>query len=203
MEHQFIVVIVILLILIIIIWWFTSQNTLISRCEIKSRQLSPPNNSFNVNAYLGKWYEIAKIPVGFQFDSNGKPLTNVTANYSLNNNVLNIVNCGISSSTNKEICANATGNLSAKPGVFNVSFFPGISAPYIILGLSDIKDGQYQTAVVGSENKDMLWLLSRQPTSGASDVNEQIQLLKDIGTANGYSIDMLSKIVATQHLPNG
>jgi lipocalin len=206
-EEMVILVIIIIIILLVFIYMLTRTSTNYNRDTNFNmyryawyRSLGPliaPDKTFDVNAYMGQWYEAARLPAPFQVDSKGLPLENVTANYSLVDGKLTIVNCAVSPSTGQKTCASAIGQLTNTPGIFDVSFFPGMSAKYIILALSD-KDqsGQYQTAVVGSENKDMLWLLSRKQPS--SDANQYIMLLKDVGRANGYSEETLNKIIATK-----
>ena len=50
-----------------------------------------PVTNFNLDQYLGKWYEIARLPASFE-----KNLINVTANYSkLNNGKVKVENQGI------------------------------------------------------------------------------------------------------------
>lgn len=182
MYTLIIAIVVIILLLFVLSWYHGDPKA---------------NNTFDLNAYTGKWYEKAKIPVPFQLSQDLKtPLTNVTAEYSIGDDgKLLITNCGLDPIANKTTCANATGTLTSVPGTFDVSFFPNSpssSAKYIVLYVGNLVNGQYQKAVVGSSNKDMLWLLSRTPGSGTGD---DVKFLKLIGTDNKYSSIQLDKIV--------
>ena len=134
--------------------------------------------------YLGKWYEIATIPMRFQ-----KGCTGVTATYSLRPDgdikVLNecrkdSLNGKYKSITGKAWVADTTTNAKLK-----VRFFWPFSGAYWIIEL----DKDYQWAVVGHPNRNYLWILSRTPQMDGALYDE---LLKRIA-AKGYDLSKIKK----------
>lgn len=116
----------------------------------------------DVNKYLGKWYEIEKIPNRFQRKCGA-----TQANYSLKRNgAIRVVNKCIKTKNGKLQVANGTATIANfnTNAVLEVSFFflqRWFSGPnYYILDLAD----DYSYVLVGSPNRDFLWILSRTKT---------------------------------------
>jgi apolipoprotein D and lipocalin family protein len=105
--------------------------------------------------YLGKWYEIAHLPFGFEDDC-----TDITATYSLskdgNVSVLNECLRGGKLKQAKGKAKVVDKNTGAK---LKVTFFWPFFADYWIINPG--KD--YDYAVVGTPNRKYLWILSRTP----------------------------------------
>ncbi len=116
-----------------------------------------PVTDFELQRYLGQWYEVARIENRFE-----KGLFRVTANYSLNEqgDVL-VLNKGMSDNGEwKEARGIAKFINSDSTGHLKVSFFRPFYGGYIVFYL----DEDYQTAFVTSNTKEYLWLLSREKT---------------------------------------
>ncbi len=134
--------------------------------------------------YLGQWFEIASFPKRFQ-----RGCTATTANYSLREDgdiaVLNSCKLGTLDGKLKE----ATGKAWVVDKVSNakllVRFFWPFSGDYWIVDLA--KD--YSYAVVGSPDRDYLWILSRTPTLDTALYN---QILARI-TAQGFDVSRLHR----------
>jgi apolipoprotein D and lipocalin family protein len=140
----------------------------------------------DVNQYLGKWYEIARLPQIFQ-----PGCTAVTAEYSLNDDgsvkVFNF--CRILdpergfpiSITGKAVPVDETNSK------LDVSFFNGLTnGKYWILEL----DENYQWALVGDPARVSLYVLSRTPTLDDAVYQDLLQAAVE---KHGYDISRLIK----------
>jgi len=142
----------------------------------------PPStvSSVNLSEYVGKWYEIAKIPNRFQKQC----LRNTTATYRLRDDGrISVVNA----------CETADGKIDSAAGVarvvdqetnakLEVSFvnFIGFQlfwGDYWIIGL----DSNYEFAVIGAPSRKYGWILSRSQTLSDTQWNEVKSILKQHG----------------------
>lgn len=113
---------------------------------------------FELERYLGKWYEIARLDHSFE-----RGLDNISAEYSLrDDDGVKVINSGFSQKDNaweqaegKAYFVDSTNN-----GHLKVSFFGPFYGSYVIFEL-DRKS--YQYAFVSGPNTSYLWLLSRTP----------------------------------------
>jgi lipocalin len=154
----------------------------------KSTADIPLVKEFELNRYLGKWYEIARLPHRFE-----KGLTHVTADYSLRKDgKIRVLNQGLKNGDPKKR-KTAEGKAyvpdSANPARLKVSFFLFFYGDYRII-LLDEKD--YQYAVVTSKTRDYLWILARQP------VLEEELYQKLTGFVREKGFDM-SKLIKVNH----
>lgn len=113
--------------------------------------------SVDLSRYVGKWYEIARLPNRFQ----KKCADSVTANYTLRSDgSIQVVNrCRTASgefttATGKAKIADKKTNAKLK-----VTFFWPFYGKYWILDLGQ----NYEYAVIGEPGRDYLWILSRTP----------------------------------------
>lgn len=153
------------------------------------RVIKPANmekNEFQLDKYLGKWYEIARFPHNFEKDLQG-----VTATYTMmDNGKVRVLNQGYRGSLDGKI-SSAKGKAylvsSAHPPKLKVSFFLFFYADYNILAL-DYEN--YQWAMVGSSSPKYLWILSRKP-----ELDSQIlEMLKNKARELGYNLDKLQMV---------
>jgi apolipoprotein D and lipocalin family protein len=122
----------------------------------------------DLQKYSGVWYEIARIPNRFQRDCTG----NVTATYKLNpDRTIQVVNRCAEKGKSEPKAAEGVARVAKEDkggnSVLEVRFAPAflsfISAvwgDYRILALDD----NYQHAMVGSNDRKYLWVLSRTKT---------------------------------------
>lgn len=133
-----------------------------------------PVNDFNVNKYLGKWYELARLDHPFE-----RGLERVTAEYSLlDDGGILVINRGydpISGSWN-EAKGKAYFVDDSTVGHLKVSFFGPFYGSYIIFSIGN----DYEYALVTSYNKDYLWLLSREPVIDEVRKNDLINRLVEL-----------------------
>lgn len=135
-----------------------------------------PVANFELNNYLGKWYEIARLDHSFE-----RGLTKVTAEYSLKSDggVL-VVNRGFSQKENKwqEAEGKAYFVNSDSEGYLKVSFFGPFYGSYVVFEL-DNKD--YQYAFISGPNTDYLWLLARTPSVKPEVIEKFINMSQERG----------------------
>ena len=117
-----------------------------------------PVTDFDLDGYLGKWYELARLDHRFERD-----LEQVSADYSLRDDgSIKVLNRGYSTSSNewKEIEGKAYPARGADEGFLKVSFFGPFYSGYCVFELDP--EGQY--AFVSGSNRSYLWFLARTPT---------------------------------------
>jgi apolipoprotein D and lipocalin family protein len=113
---------------------------------------------FVIEKYLGQWYEIARMDFTFERD-----LSNVTANYSLNNKgTIKVVNRGYNYKTKqwKQAVGKAKFAGTQNEGRLKVSFFGPFYAAYNVIAV----DNEYKYALVVGKNLKYIWILSRETT---------------------------------------
>ena len=157
----------------------------------KSETMNKPDQtihstfSFQLEKYLGTWYEIARFDHSFERNLQG-----VTASYSLRDDgKIKVVNMGYKNGLNGELSV-AVGKAKTTspetPRKLKVSFFWIFYAPYNILEL----DENYQHVLIGSKSSKYLWILSRTPQMD----DETYQMLVDKAKERGYDVSKLIKV---------
>ena len=140
-------------------------------------------DSVDVQKYLGRWYEIARFQHGFE-----KSIVGATAEYSLRpDGRIQVVNSGFKKALDgkyTEVKAVAWVPDASKPGALKVKFFGLFTSDYLIFGLDQEK---YSWALVGSNERDFIWFLSRTPT--VSD--DLLAKMKAIAVSQGYDLSGL------------
>jgi len=141
---------------------------------------------FNLERYLGKWYEIARFPHSFE-----KNLSAVTATYSImENGKIRVLNEGYKDSPNgkhKKAKATARQVDPSIPGWLKVYFIPFIGADYYIL---EIDKENYDYALVGSSSSKYLWILGRKPEMDPDVYDMLVEQAKSLG----YDTSKLIKV---------
>lgn len=140
----------------------------------KSNNVQPVTN-FDINRYLGQWYEIARLDHSFE-----RNLDQVTATYSLEtNNTIKVINSGFNSVNQQWQQAQGKAKFVDQPnlGHLKVSFFGPFYGSYIIFALED----DYSAALISSYNYDYLWILSRDKTLDPAVLERYIHRAKLAG----------------------
>jgi apolipoprotein D and lipocalin family protein len=135
-----------------------------------------PVESFDLNRYLGKWYEIARLDHSFE-----RGLEQVTAEYSLRDDGgITVVNRGFSQEDNEWSQAEGKAYFVDDEGTghLKVSFFGPFYSSYVIFGLDE---ENYQYAFVSGPRLSYLWLLSRKPTVSEEVMNEFLEKAGSLG----------------------
>lgn len=153
---------------------------LLSSCTSIPDGVKPVQN-FDLDRYLGKWYEIARMDHSFE-----KGLSRVTAEYSIRDDGgVRVLNRGYAESEQKWKEAEGKALFVGEPsiGFLKVSFFGPFYGSYIIFEL----DSEYRYALVSGQDKKYFWILSRNANMDAG-LKEKL-----IGVARkkGFDTDQL------------
>lgn len=117
-----------------------------------------PVNGFEIDRYLGKWYEIARLDHSFE-----RGLSSVGAEYSLREDGhVKVINRGYSIEKDQWKVAEGKAKFvkDSDTAQLKVSFFGPFYGSYVVFGL-DKQD--YQYSFVAGPNHNYLWLLARTP----------------------------------------
>jgi len=162
---------------------------LISGCTGIPDNVSPVSE-FDVNRYLGTWFEIARLDHSFE-----RGLEQVTAEYSWRDDGgIRVVNQGYDRAKQRwesvEGKAYFIGDRDI--GRLKVSFFGPFYGGYNII---DLDHESYQYALVSGPDTSYLWILARQPQLDTS-ITERL-----LGKASGLGFDTSRIIFVEQQTP--
>lgn len=138
-------------------------------------------DNFEVDRYLGTWYEIARFDFKFE-----KDLNNTTATYSLNEDgTIKVLNKGYNPFKQEWKTAEGKAKFIGSPkiGQLKVSFFGPFYSGYNILAL----DAEYKYALVAGKNLKYLWILSREKSLPEDIKAKYLKIAEDAG----YKTDKL------------
>lgn len=133
-----------------------------------------PVKPFDTERYLGQWYEIARLDNRFE-----RGIQDVTAHYlKSDTGSVRVINRGyhVEREQWSEVIGKAV-QLAENEGYFKVSFFEPFYGAYIVFWLDD----NYQNAMVTSNSKDYLWLLSRSPSIAESTKQRMVNYARNLG----------------------
>ena len=137
-----------------------------------------PVTGFEINRYLGKWYEIARLDHSFE-----RGLTDVTAEYSLRDDGgVSVLNSGFNAETGQRQSAEGKAYFIESPdiGRLKVSFFGPFYGAYNIIALDK---ANYSYAMIAGPDRDYLWILSRTPTLDQKTLQALISQAQSLGFA--------------------
>lgn len=152
----------------------TGLVTLLNSCVSIPEKAKAVEN-FDVNRYLGAWYEIARFDFRFE-----KDLNNVSAQYSLNRKGnLIVLNSGYNYKKEEWKKADGLAKFRGDKDVaaLKVSFFGPFYAGYNVVAL----DEDYQYALVAGKSLDYLWILSRNKSIPEDVKTNYLKIAKEIG----------------------
>ena len=130
-----------------------SSLALAAGCVSVLKVDNAPVAAFDLNRYLGEWYEIARFDHSFE-----RGVERAKAKYALKaDGTIEVVNSGIKDGKPKT--AIGKGKTTDTPGLLRVSFFGPFYADYRVM----LIDKEYSHALVGSGSAGYLWILSRTP----------------------------------------
>lgn len=148
---------------------------LLSACVQLPDGVTPVNN-FELERYLGRWYEIARLDHSFE-----RGLQQVTADYSMREDGgVRVLNRGFSSKTKEWEKAEGKAYFveTATTGYLKVSFFGPFYGSYII---TELDQDNYQFALVSGPDRSYLWILSRTPQLPAATLNALVAKADSLG----------------------
>ena len=142
-----------------------------------------PVENFQVERYLGKWYEIARLDHSFE-----RGLNQITADYSLRDDGgVRVLNRGFSAAENKWEEAEGKAYFVGEPdqGYLKVSFFGPFYGSYVVI---ELDHEHYQYALVCGPDKSYLWILARTPALDENILNALIAKAAALGFDTGKLI---------------
>ena len=147
---------------------------LITSCASIPKKAKPVQN-FDLNKYLGNWYEIARFDFRFE-----KDLDNVMAQYSLNNKGnVNVVNSGYNFKKEKWVSAEGVAKFRGdkNSAALKVSFLGPFYSGYNVIAL----DEDYKYALVAGKDLKYLWILSREKSIPEDIKAEYLKIAQEVG----------------------
>ena len=135
-----------------------------------------PVKEFEIDRYLGKWYEIARLDHSFE-----RGLERVTAEYSRRDDGgIAVINRGFSPEKNEWKQAKGKAYFVNDPdeGYLKVSFFGPFYGSYVVF---ELDKQNYEYAFVSGPDLSYLWLLSRKPVLPKAIVDRFIGRSKELG----------------------
>lgn len=141
-----------------------------------------PVTPFDINRYLGQWYEIARLDHSFE-----RGMSDVNATYALQDDgSVKVINRGYD--TRRQAWKEAIGRAlfigEKDTGSLKVSFFGPFYGGYHVIALDQ---QHYRWSLVAGPDLDYLWILARDTTLSA-DVRQQ---LLTQAQALGFATDKL------------
>ncbi len=127
-------------------------------------------NDFELERYLGTWFEIARLDHSFE-----RGLTDVTATYSLRDDGgVKVVNRGYDVDADDWDDAIGKAYFVDRPDVgrLKVSFFGPFYGGYNVL---ELDAANYQYALVAGPNRSYLWILARDPAIDRAIVDRLVE----------------------------
>lgn len=118
-----------------------------------------PVSSFEIDRYLGKWYEIARLDHSFE-----RGMSDVNATYSLQDDgSVKVINRGYD--TRRQMWKEAVGRAvfigDPDTASLKVSFFGPFYGGYHVIALDQ---EHYRWSLVAGPSRDYLWILARERT---------------------------------------
>lgn len=138
-----------------------------------------PVTGLDVNQYLGRWYEIARLDNRFQ-----RGLERVAATYSLQEDgSIRVENAGWNiQKRQKKIAVGKAKFVSDKQiGHLKVSFWGPFYGSYIIFHL----EADYSVAMVCGSSRDYCWILAKNPVLSTEDLAKYLSIAKE----NGFAVE--------------
>ena len=136
-----------------------------------------PVTGFNVDQYLGHWYEIARLDNLFQ-----RGLVQVTATYSLRGDgSICVENAGwnVQKKQKKTIVGKARFVADEQVGHLKLSFWGPFYSSYVIFYL----EADYSVAMVCGSSKDYCWILSKNKALSAEVLAKYLKIAEERGFA--------------------
>lgn len=134
-----------------------------------------PVTGFQVERYMGRWYEVARLDHSFE-----RGMEQVTATYQLlPDGTVSVLNRGYRVDKAEWSEASGKAKFLGQPDVaaLKVSFFGPFYGGYNVVDL----DPGYQHALIAGPSRSYLWILSRTPTPPKAEVERLVAKAKTLG----------------------
>jgi apolipoprotein D and lipocalin family protein len=153
-----------------------SITAMLTSCASIPKKATPVQ-PFDLDRYLGSWYEIARMDFRQE-----RGLNNVSAQYSLKENGdVAVLNSGFNVEEAKWEKAEAKAKFRGdeSKGALKVSFFGPFYSGYNVIAIDD----EYRYALVAGKSLKYLWILSREKSIPDTIKSQYLQLAESIGYA--------------------
>ena len=151
---------------------------LLGGCAVAPPSGVTPITGFELNRYLGKWYEIARLDHSFE-----RGLSNVSATYRpREDGGVKVVNRGYDDRAGiwKEVEGRAYFTGEPTVGSLKVSFFGPFYGGYRIIALDK---ENYSWAMISGPSRDYLWILARTRQLPPAVLNDLLEQSRALGFA--------------------
>ena len=151
-----------------------------------------PVSDFDVNRYVGKWYEIARLDHSFE-----RNMSNVSATYTqTEKGTIRVLNRGYNTKTGewKQVVGKARFIDNSSTGSLKVSFFGPFYGGYHVIALDKIN---YSYSMVAGPNRSYLWILSRSASMGEANYSRLVSM------AGEWGFDTMNLIKVVHNKPDG
>lgn len=137
-----------------------------------------PVDSFEINRYLGQWYEIARLDHSFE-----RGMSDVSATYQLQDDgSVKVINRGFD--TQRQAWKEAVGRAKfigdSGTGSLKVSFFGPFYGGYHVIALDQ---QNYRWSLVAGPDRDYLWILARDKSLPADIRALLVSKARELGFA--------------------
>ncbi len=148
---------------------------LLTACDVAPDHIQPVDG-FELNRYLGTWYEIARLDHSFE-----RGMEQVTANYSVRDDGgVRVINRGYK--PDKKMWKESEGKAyfvgEPNVGQLKVSFFGPFYGGYNII---ELDKQAYQYALVCGPDLSYLWILARTPQLDKDILDKLVARAKSLG----------------------
>ncbi len=144
-------------------------------CAVKVPEGIEPVTGFEVERYMGRWYEIARLDHRFE-----RGMDRVTAEYALQpDGTVKVTNRGFVTAKGewKDAVGKAKFLGSPDVGALKVAFFGPFYGGYNIVDL----DPQYQHVLIAGPSRSYLWILSRTPNPPPAEIERLVAKAAALG----------------------
>ncbi len=151
---------------------------LLGGCAVAPPSGVTPITGFDVNRYLGQWYEIARLDHSFE-----RGLSQVSAHYSQRDDGgIKVLNRGYNDRIKVWKEAEGRAYFTGEPtiGSLKVSFFGPFYGGYHLIALDQEK---YSYAMISGPSRDYLWILARTRQLPPTVLEGLLQQAKALGFA--------------------
>lgn len=150
-------------------------SLMLSACLGMPEGVTPVKN-FELERYLGKWYEIARLDHAFE-----RGLENITAEYAKREDGgIAVINRGFSEEDKEWKSAEGKAYFvkGTDEGYLKVSFFGPFYGSYVVF---ELEQDNYDYAFISGPDNSYLWLLSRAPEVSQNVIDKFIAMSQQRG----------------------
>lgn len=149
-------------------------SLILTGCEMEKPEKVTPVENFKLSAYLGTWYETARLDHSFE-----RGMEAITATYSMREDGgVKVLNRGYKTAEKEWSEAEGKAYFVKSPdkGFLKVSFFGPFYGSYIVM------DTDYKNyTMISGPDLTYFWILSRKPTLDEKILNRLLAKAKEAG----------------------